>query len=115
MKRWVFLGFITIVLVSLTWIPSISRYFHISYLLMVVFFSIQAFVLFRLDSLIPDSWKTQGALIKIVIRFLSSAIFILVLIYQYEEPYKLVVQFILLYLIYMVFEIGVALTNLRRN
>lgn len=115
MKKWILLVFITVVLFFLQEAPSIKPYLHPSYRIMLAFFAIQAFVLFRMDSLIPDPWKIHGSLVKIIVRFLSSAVFILVLMYQYPEPYQMVVQFILLYLVYMVFEIGVALTNLRRN
>ena len=115
MKKWVLLFLITAALLLLQEVPYIQPYLHQSYSLMIAFFTIQAFVLFRMDTLIPEPWKVHGSLVKILIRFLSSAVFILVLIYQYAEPNKLVLQFILLYLVYMVFEIGVALTNLRRN
>lgn len=115
MKKWFLLTIITTILLLSSEVPSIHTHLHPSFIIMVIFFTIQAFVLFRLDNLIPEAWRVHGSLAKIIIRFLSSAVFILVMIYQYEEPFSLVVQFIILYLIYMIFEIGVALTNLRRN
>ena len=115
MKKWILLAAITAVLLLLSEVPSIAEQLHPTFIFMVVFFTVQAFVLLRMDVLIPEEWKVQGSLVKIIIRFLSSAIFILVLIYQYNEPFNLVFQFIIIYLIYMIFEIGVALTNLRRN
>ena len=115
MKKWLILGAITIVLLAISELSFFQTILHPSYLVTVIFFSVQALVLFRIDSLIREEWKVHASLVKIIIRFLSSAVFILVMIYQYEEPFDLVVQFIIIYLIYMVFEIGVALTNLRRN
>lgn len=115
MKKWIVLCLITAILLIASEVDPINSYLHPSYLITVVFFAIQAFVLFRIDSLIPEDWKVHATLVKIIIRFLSSATFILIMIYQYEEPFDLVVQFIIVYLIYMIFEIGVALTNLRRN
>ncbi len=115
MKKWLILGSITAVLLVIPELTFLEGMLHPSYFITVVFFSVQALVLFRIDSLIREEWKVHASLVKIIIRFLSSAVFILVMIYQYAEPFTMVVQFIIIYLIYMIFEIGVALTNLRRN
>lgn len=115
MNRWISLFLITAVLLAATQLQLIAEYLHEAYSVIVLFFAIQTFALLRIDVLIPEEWKVQSSLIKIVIRFLSSAVFILVTIYQYADPMNLVIQFILIYLVYMIFEIGVALTNLRRN
>ncbi len=115
MKKWILLGLITIALVGINQIDLFKANLHAAYLVIVLFFAIQTFVLLRIDILIPDEWKIQSSLIKIIIRFLSSAVFILIIIYQYEDRFNLVIQFILIYLVYMIFEIVVSLTNLRRN
>ena len=115
MKKWILLVLITMALLLLPEVTLVGSNLHPAYLIMVCFFAIQTFVLLRIDVLIPKQWSVQGSLVKIILRFLSSATLILVLIYQYDEPFSLVVQFIVLYLIYMIFEIVVALTNLRRN
>jgi len=115
MNKWVLLGAITVTLLLIWEIPYFNSHLHSSYLIMIAFFAIQAFVLFRIDGLIPEALQVHGSLVKIIIRFLSSAVFILIMIYRYDDPVIMVVQFIALYLVYMVFEIGVALTNLRRN
>lgn len=115
MKKWLALIAITgtLLLVEYLFVETIS--FHSAFKLMVFFFATQAFVLFRLDSWTPKEWSAQIALVKIVIRLLSSLTFILVLMYSYADQFNLAVQFIILYLIYMIFEIVEALTNLRRN
>ena len=115
MNKWLQLGLITGVLVLLNQFDPLRAHFHDSYLVTVIFFAIQAFVLLRIDVLIPEMWKVHASLVEIIIRFLSSAVFILIMIYRYDDPFHLVVQFVMIYLIYMIFEIGVALTNLRRN
>lgn len=115
LKKWMFLIVITTCLLILGKTSLAESLLHESYFLTVIFFAIQALILFRLDSLISDEWAVQGSLIKIIIRFLTSATFVLVMIYQYVDPFNFVIQFVIIYLVYMTFEIGVALTNLRRN
>ena len=82
---------------------------------MVLFFAIQGAALFRIDQWVPKEWEVQVSLVKIVIRLLSSMVFILVLFLTKEDLFSLVIQFICIYLVYMIFEIVEALTNLRRN
>lgn len=115
MKKWLSLIAITLVLFLAEFIFSTTFDFHPAYQVMVLFFAVQAFVLFRIDHWAPEEWKVQMSMVKIVLRLLSSMVFILILIYTYEDKFNLVVQFIILYLIYMIFEIVEALTNLRRN
>ncbi|MEO9483285.1 MAG: hypothetical protein ABJG47_07565 [Ekhidna sp.] len=114
-KKWLFLIAITSVLLLVEYYFSTSLALHSSFQLMVFFFTAQAFVLFRLDHWASEEWKVQMSMVKIVIRLLSSLVFILVMIYSQPDQFNLVVQFIILYLIYMIFEIVGALTNLRRN
>ena len=115
MKKWIALILITAVLLVVEYIFATTINFHPAYQLMVFFFAAQAFVLFRIDHWAPEEWKVQISMVKIVIRLLSSMVFILVLIYSEDQKFELVLQFIILYLIYMIFEIVEALTNLRRN
>lgn len=113
MNKWIALISITGVLLLVDHYELVSL--HVAFPLMVFFFAIQSFVLFRIDHWTPKEWSSQMALVKIVIRLLSSLIFITVIMYSHQDQFNLVVQFILLYLIYMIFEIANALTNLRRN
>ena len=115
MKKWVALIAITGILLLAEFLFASTINFHSAFQLMVFFFAAQAFVLFRIDHWAPEEWKVQISMVKIIIRLLSSMVFILVMLYSNEDKYTLVVQFIILYLIYMIFEIVEALTNLRRN
>ena len=115
MNKWILLVVITILLLLIghffdAELGLTSSYFHI-----VSFFAIQTVVLFRLDQWAPDEWKVQISLVKIVIRLLTSLVFITVLLYTREEATRMVIEFIIAYLIFMIFEIAEALTNLRRN
>ncbi|WP_420316881.1 hypothetical protein [Ekhidna sp.] len=114
MKKWILLGIITVALLALNFLQE-NLNLHPAWNLMVVFFSIQAFVLFRIDQWVPQEWAVQISLVKVVIRLLSSMVFILVLMLTKEDLFSLVIQFICIYLVYMIFEIVEALTNLRRN
>lgn len=115
LKKWIVLIAITACLLILGKTSLAKSLLHESYFLTVVFFAIQALILFRLDSLISNEWAVQVSLIKIIVRFLTSATFVLVMIYQYMDPFDFVIQFVIIYLVYMIFEIGVALIILRRN
>ncbi|MEP1034452.1 hypothetical protein [Ekhidna sp.] len=113
--KWLALVAITTALLLVEYFFSESIDFHPAFQLMVFFFATQAFVLFRLDRWAPKEWQVQMSMVKIVVRLLSSMVLVLVLIYSQPDKLNLVVQFIILYLIYMIFEIVEALTNLRRN
>ena len=115
MRQILVLVFLAVVLLALPQIEVISEVAHPAYYVIVIFFTALSYTLFRLDGLIPTSLKPQATLIKTGVRFLACLIFVGIAIYQYEDPYMLVVQFILIYLIYLIFEIVTALTNLRRN
>lgn len=115
MKKWLLLIAITAVLLTAELLFSSTFDFHPAFRTMTFFFAAQAFVLFRIDHWAPKEWAVQISMVKIIVRLLSSMTFILVLIFTQENHFDLVVQFIILYLIYMIFEIVEALTNLRRN
>jgi len=114
-KKWIYLGLITVVLVGINFLFNKELNLHDSFLVIVSFFAVQTFVLFRIDYWVPEEWSMQVSLAKIIIRLLSSLIFILVLMYTQDDLFNMVIQFIAVYLVYMIFEIGSALTNLRRN
>lgn len=113
MKKWIYLSIITLALLSAEFV--IADVLHSTYRLTVLFFAIQVFVLFRLENWAPKEWAVQVSMVKIIIRLLSSMVFILVLVYTQDDLYRMVIQFIAIYLVYMIFEIVIALTNLRRN
>lgn len=115
MKKWITLALITGILLTVGYYLKSDLNLHEAYYIMVTFFAVQALVLFRIDLWAPSEWKVQISLVKIVIRLLSSLVFIMVLIYTQDDLRMLVIQFIILYLIFMIFEIVEALTNLRRN
>jgi len=114
-SKWLFLTLVTAILTGVYFLLGRKWDFHESFLTIVFFFAAQTFVIFRIESWTPEKYAVQVSLIKIVLRFLSSLAFITILIITNENLYLLVIQFIIIYLIYMVFEIGTALTNLRRN
>lgn len=115
MNKWITLGVITIGLLLIGHFGSSYLNLHTAYYLIVVFFATQTIVLFRIDQWAPSEWQTQVALVKIVIRLITSLVFILILVYTQEDLVNMVIQVILIYLTYMIFEIVGALTNLRRN
>ena len=115
MKKWIILIAITSLLLVIHFVFREELNLHPAFQTMVFFFAAQAFVLFRIDHWTPKEWSAQIALVKIVIRLLTSLVFILVLIYSQTDHFNLVIQFITLYLVFMIFEIVMALTNLRRN
>lgn len=115
MSKWIYLAVITAFLLIISYFFSEQWHLHPAFNTMVAFFAAQAFILFRLDHWLPNKWEVQLSLVKIVIRFLTSLFFILALFFIHTDLFNLVVQFIALYLAYMIFEIVIALTNLRRN
>jgi len=115
MKKWIVLAILTSALVLAEYLFEAELNLHESYPILVAFFVVQTLVLFRIEQWAPAEWKTQVSLVKVVLRLLSSLVFITVMIYTQEDVYNLVIQFIILHLIFMIFEIVEALTNLREN
>ncbi|MEO1253771.1 MAG: hypothetical protein AAFY41_02625 [Bacteroidota bacterium] len=115
MNKWIGLISLTTFLLLLGYLLQDTIVLHDSFFLIVAFFAIQSIVFIRIDHLAPKEWQSQVSLIKIIVRLLTSLIFITILIYTKEDQYNLVIQFIIVYLIYMIFEIVGSLTNLRRN
>ena len=106
---------VTGVLLLVEYLFSEDLNLHSVYKLLVLFLSVQAFVIFRMHHWAPKEWAARMSLVKTVIRLLSSLIFIMILMNSQSDQFNLAVQFIILYLVYMIFEIAEALTNLRRN
>lgn len=89
---------------------------HESYGMTLIFFLVQTFVLLRLDQRTTDESKIIMGMLKITIRLLSALAFVFFLIMKFEESSNVIlIQFITLYLVFMIFEIATALSNLRRN
>lgn len=115
MKRWLILFFLAAFLSLTDQLFSSELMLHKHFKIIVAFFTIQTFVFFRLETLAPKEWGVHLSLGIIVLRFLSSAVFILIMMLSDNNHFQLVVQFLILYLIFMVFEIANSLTKLRRN
>ena len=115
MRKWILLAVITLALLVFGYLNTSAFVLGQTYYIILAFFSIQTIVLFRVDQLAPVQWKVQVSLVKIVLRLLTALIFFTVLLYTSESPINTVIQFIVIYLIFMIFEIVEALTNLRRN
>ncbi len=115
MRKWIALVAITTIILLFGYQFQDSFNLTDTFYLIVAFFAIQTIVFFRIDQWAPKEWQSQISLVKIVLRLLTSLVFITILIYTQDDPYNLVIQFIIIYLIYMIFEIVSALTNLRRN
>jgi len=109
------LGLITTLLLLINYFFGNQLNLHTAYNLIVVFFTAQTFVLFRIDDWIPKEWSVQASLVKTIVRLLASLTLALVLLITQENKFSLVIQFFSIYLIFMIFEIGSALINLRRN
>lgn len=109
----VWLTLISLVIGGISFVPNVP--WHASYLVIVAFFFLQTLGLISLDYIVPKEWSAQVSMIKIILRLLSSLIFITVLMYTYENLFILVIHFVSIYLVYMVFEIVISLHNLRRN
>ena len=89
---------------------------HESFGITLLFFLAQTFILLRLDQRTTDESKIIMGMLKITIRLLSALAFVFFLIMKFEESSNVIlIQFITLYLVFMIFEIATALSNLRRN
>lgn len=82
----------------------------------VLFFLFQNFLLFRIESFSNPDLKVQIRMVNIGVRMISAMAFIVVMFWVFGVQEKLFyIQFIILYLTFMTFEIILALANLRRN
>lgn len=115
MNKWIWLASLAVLLILFDYLFHESLGLHEAFLVMVIFFIVQTFVLFRIDGFVKEEWKVQMSLVKITLRLLSGLVFILVIMLNYTDRFQLVVQFFSLYLVFMTFEIIMALANLRRN
>ncbi|MEQ9231525.1 MAG: hypothetical protein RIF46_12655 [Cyclobacteriaceae bacterium] len=116
MKKYFILAFIGIALIGAEYGFAETFEFHDYYRSIVIFFIAQTAILFRLGDLGNESVKVQMSMVKMGVRLISALVFVLVMAYQVEENSNLFfIQFIILYLVFMAFEIILALANLRRN
>lgn len=79
------------------------------------FFIILSIMMLNMEKWIKEANRFQVTMLKTVGRFLSSLLFISILLLSQDDPFQLVVQFMILYFIFLLFEIVVSLTNLRQN
>lgn len=89
---------------------------HVYYDLMVIFFIIQNVVLFRIENMATADQKVQIRLVNIGVRLLSALAFLVVTFWIMNITERsFYIQFVILYLVFMTFEIILSLANLRRN
>ena len=115
MNKWLYLVIISGIALIISHLYGSALGLHTAFDLMVLFFFSKTFFLFRLDHWVPKEWAIHLTMVKITLRMLLSLTFLIILVYTQEEKFSLVIQFMVLYLVFMIFEIVVALTNLRRN
>ncbi len=113
MNKWNAL--ITLSIIVLLFGYFFKNWLHHHYFLIVIFFVIQTIVFFRIEQWLSKKENFLISLIKITLRMLTSFIFITVLVYGGKDVFSLVTEFIIIYLVYMVFEIVCVLTNLHKN
>jgi hypothetical protein len=89
---------------------------HESFHLDLIFFTVLGVVLLRIDSLTKEELRIQMNMVKIGIRLLTALVFVFYINFRFKESMNhALIQFIILYFVFMVFEIVMALSNLRRN
>ncbi len=116
MNKYVWLVLIGLALVGAEF--GLDNYitFHRFYQVTVIFFIIQTGILFRIEDRGPENLKVQLSMVKMGLRLLSAMAFALIMGLKIDEGVHLFfIQFIILYLVFMTFEIILALANLRRN
>lgn len=90
--------------------------FHDYWQIMVIFFLIQSYVLTRIEERASKEMEAQMRLVSIGVRFISALVFILILALSTKSQIEvLLIEFVILYLVFMTFELIMALANLRRN
>lgn len=85
---------------------------------LILFFFLQSLVIAWLISLAEKTnWQSPlHALGTITFRFLTALFFIAVLfVLEFKDMKALMAQFLVVYLIYLIFELYTVLSNLRRN
>ena len=116
MKKYILLVLFGLVLVALEVLVADYIPFHQYYQLTVIFFVAQVGVLFRISDFRNEELKAQLTIVSITLRLLSAMTFALVMNYRIEDGAKIFfIQFIILYLLFMTFEIIMSLANLRQN
>lgn len=96
----------------------LNSYLHPNFPALVIFFFIQSFAIAWMLSM-GEKDRAQFpiyALGSVAFRFVSGILFLIIFfVIDVENPVALTVQFMGLYLAYLIFEIIVVLANLRRN
>lgn len=115
--KYAWLVLLSVVLISIESLGVLGNHLdEPTYRLTVIFFIAQSIMIFRLDHYNRPDIAAQIRMLNIGLRMLSALAFLIIMTYQIET-YRAAfyIQFILLYLVFMIFEITLALTNLRRN
>lgn len=116
MKKFILLVVLGLGLLASEFFLSEFIAFHSYYQILVLFFVVQSAILFRIEDMGGEDTKVQMRLVNIGLRMISALVFVLVMSARVnEDTFTFYVQFIVLYLVFMAFEITLALTNLRRN
>jgi hypothetical protein len=91
---------------------------HDQFPALIFFFFLQSLVIaWLLDLAVKSNWDSPiYALGTITFRFLTALFFIAILfVFKFEDMKTLMAQFLVVYLIYLIFELYTVLSNLRRN
>lgn len=116
MKKFIFLIALGLLLISAEYGLAGQIQFHDYYQILVLFFVVQTAVLFRVEAFGTEETKVQMRMVSMGLRMVSALVFVLVMSQQVKSDSNLFyLQFIILYLVFMAFEIILALANLRRN
>ena len=116
MKKFIVLSLIGVALILIPYLAEDLIPVHEEYQTLVIFFIAQTAILFRMESIGGEKYKVQMRMVNIGFRMISAFAFLLIMGLRIEEDLaNFYIQFIVLYLVFMTFEITWALTNLRRN
>ena len=93
--------------------------FHEHYLSLIIFFCLQALLVIAIVEKGQRKKKEESSIYilgAITARFISG-LFIILIFYmmKVEDIIGLSIQFVILYLLYLIFELIIVLSNLRRN
>ena len=113
------IGLLTIVLVIISLLrPYLPFDIHPAYNTMIVFYTIQSALVAVILNFAETNKENYGffALGAVVLRLITALIFLMVMyVNGTENALLFAVQFVLLYLSYLIFELTVVLSNLRQN
>jgi hydrogenase-4 membrane subunit HyfE len=120
MKRYLIsIGILTVILTAISVLKAYLPFtIHPTYNSMLVFYTIQSVVVAVILYFAEGKKENYGlfALGIVVLRLITALIFLMIMYVRgTEDTMVFAVQFMLLYLSYLVFELTVVLSNLRRN